>query len=148
MALFLISSWVVLLDQISKAVIMRRLDLYEVVPCLGGFVRITHVRNAGAAFGMLQNKQNLFTAATLLAAALVLVFHQRIPKREWPVRTGLALGLGGAVGNLIDRIRFSSVVDFVEISPWPIFNLADSAIVLGVALILLWILRVPGRKEE
>lgn len=148
MALFLVSAWVALLDQMSKSIIAQRVPMHAAVTCLGGFLRITHVRNAGAAFGVLQGKQPLFIAAAVAAAAAAIVCYPRVSAWNWPARLGLSLGLGGALGNLIDRLRFGGVVDFLEVGPWPVFNLADSAIVLGVALILLGMLRSPGRKEE
>lgn len=148
MALFLASAWVALLDQVTKSVVARRIPMHGTVTCLGGLLRITHVRNAGAAFGVLQGRQTLFIAAAALAAVIVILCYPRVSASNWPARLGLSLGLGGAVGNLVDRLRFGGVVDFLEVGPWPVFNLADSAIVVGVALILLGMLRSPGRKEE
>ncbi len=148
MALFLASAWVALLDQVTKSVVARRIPMHGTVTCLGGLLRITHVRNAGAAFGVLQGRQTLFIAAAAAAAVIVILCYPRVSASNWPARLGLSLGLGGAVGNLVDRLRFGGVVDFLEVGPWPVFNLADSAIVVGVALILLGMLRSPGRKEE
>jgi signal peptidase II len=147
-ALFLVSAWVMLLDQVSKSVVARLVPMYDTVACLGGLLRITHVRNSGAAFGVFQGRQPLLIAAALAAAVIVVVFYPRVSVRNWPARFGLALGLGGALGNLIDRLRFGGVVDFLEVGPWPVFNLADTAIVVGVALILLAMMCSPGRKEE
>jgi signal peptidase II len=76
------------------------------------------------------------------------VSYPKVSFSNWPARLGLGLALGGAVGNLIDRLRFGGVVDFLEVGPWPVFNLADTAIVVGVALILAGMMRSPGRKEE
>jgi signal peptidase II len=147
-ALFLVSAWVALLDQISKSVVSRLVPMYGSVVCLGGLVRITHVRNAGAAFGVFQGRQPMLIAAALAAVGIIVVSYPRVSLSNWPARFGLGLGLGGALGNLIDRLRFGGVVDFVEVGPWPVFNLADTAIVVGVALILLGMMRSPGRKEE
>ena len=147
-ALFLVSAWVMLLDQVSKSVVGRLVPMYGTVDCLGGLLRITHVRNSGAAFGVFQGRQPLLIASALAAAAIVVVSYPRVSFSNWPARLGLGLGLGGAVGNLIDRLRFGGVVDFLEVGPWPVFNLADTAIVVGVALILLGMMRSPGRKEE
>jgi len=147
-ALFLASAWVALLDQVTKSVVARRIPMHGTVTCLGGLLRITHVRNAGAAFGVLQGRQTLFIAAAAAAAVIVILCYPRVSASNWPARLGLSLSLGGAVGNLVDRLRFGGVVDFLEVGPWPVFNLADSAIVVGVALILLGMLRSPGRKEE
>ena len=148
MALFLVSAWVMLLDQVSKSVVARFIPMYDTVACLGGLLRITHVRNAGAAFGVFQGRQPLFIAAALVAAGIVVVSYPRVSTSNWAARFGLSLGLGGAMGNLVDRLRLGGVVDFLEVGPWPVFNLADSAIVVGVALIVLGMMRSPGRKEE
>ncbi len=148
MALFLVSAWVMLLDQVSKSVVGRLVPMYGTVDYLGGLLRITHVRNSGAAFGVFQGRQPLLIASALVAAAIVVVSYSRVSLSNWPARFGLGLGLGGAVGNLIDRLRFGGVVDFLEVGPWPVFNLADTAIVVGVALILVGMMRSPGRKEE
>ena len=148
MALFLVSAWVMLLDQVSKSVVGRLVPMYGAVDCLGGLLRITHVRNSGAAFGVFQGRQPLLVAAAVVAAGIVVVSYPRVSISNWPARFGLGLGLGGALGNLIDRLRFGGVVDFLEVGPWPVFNLADTAIVVGVALILAGMMRSPGRKEE
>jgi signal peptidase II len=147
-ALFLVSAWVMLLDQVSKSVVGRLVPMYGAVDCLGGLLRITHVRNSGAAFGVFQGRQPLLVAAAVVAAGIVVVSYPRVSISNWPARFGLGLGLGGALGNLIDRLRFGGVVDFLEVGPWPVFNLADTAIVVGVALILAGMMRSPGRKEE
>ncbi len=148
MALFLVSAWVMLLDQVSKSVVGRLVPMYGTVGFLGGLLRITHVRNSGAAFGIFQGRQPLLIASALVAAAVVVVSYPKVSFSNWPARFGLGLALGGAVGNLIDRLRFGGVVDFLEVGPWPVFNLADTAIVVGVALILVGMMRSPGRKEE
>lgn len=149
MALFLTSAWVVLVDQITKTIVTRQISPWDEVECLGGLLRITHVYNPGAAFGILQNKQILSIVAAIIAAVLILFFYPRIPKHRWSMRLGMALSLGGALGNLVDRVKVGSVIDFIDIGFLPVFNVADSAIVVGVALLLWGFMRDPsGRRSN
>ncbi|HAN86978.1 MAG TPA: signal peptidase II [Firmicutes bacterium] len=149
MALFLTSAWVVLIDQITKTIVTRQIAPWDEIECLGGLLRITHVYNPGAAFGILQNKQILSIIAAVIGTALILFFYPRIPRRRWSMRLGMALSLGGALGNLVDRVVVGSVIDFIDIGFLPVFNVADSAIVVGVALLLLGIVRDPsGRRSN
>jgi signal peptidase II len=148
-ALFLTSAWVVLVDQITKTIVTRQISPWDEVECLGGLLRITHVYNPGAAFGILQNKQILSILAAIIAAVLILFFYPRIPKHQWSMRLGMALSLGGALGNLVDRVKVGSVIDFIDIGFLPVFNVADSAIVVGVALLLWGFMRDPsGRRSN
>jgi signal peptidase II len=141
---------VVALDQATKALVVARLGLHEYVPMVDGLLSISHVRNRGAAFGVLSDAslphQHLLLAALSVAALVAIaVYFVRLPPAAWLPRTALALVLGGAVGNLIDRLRLGYVVDFVHVfwrdHVWPDFNVADSAITVGVVLLVLDILR-------
>ena len=147
-AYFLLVVGVFLLDQGSKALVARTLALGETRRVLPGFFNLVHVRNPGAAFGLLSNFDSPWVTAFLVAfsvaaLALVLSLLWRGPARL----AGLGLGLifGGAVGNLFDRLRAGSVVDFLDFHlggyHWPAFNLADSAIVLGAAALIAEVLR-------
>ena len=141
---------VVVLDQASKAVVVRALELHSYVPVVDGLLSISHVRNRGAAFGILSDAslpyQPLLLAGLSLAALVAIaLYFLRLPADARLPRVALALVLGGAVGNLIDRVRLGYVVDFVHVfwrdHTWPDFNVADSAISVGVALLVLDILR-------
>ncbi len=144
--LLLIAALIAGLDQFVKAAVASRLDLFEVIVIVPGLVNLTHIRNTGAAFGLLSGldpalAQPIFIGATALAVgALGYLYMTAPPGRAW-TRWGVALVLGGAVGNLIDRLRLGEVIDFIDLywGPyhWPAFNVADSAITIGVALILL-----------
>jgi signal peptidase II len=108
------------------------------------FLNVT--RNAGAAFGIFQN----FTAGFLVISAVVmvgiLIYYWRLPRRDWTGRLGLALVFGGAISNAYDRAVKGSVVDFIQVPHWPIFNVADSAVSVGVVVLLLgtlWASRQP-----
>jgi signal peptidase II len=149
--LFLMAA-VVLLDQATKALVVRSLDLHEYMPIVDGLLSLSHVRNRGAAFGLLSDWDVPYQAValavlSLCALAAIAFYFVRLPPAARLPRLALALVLGGAVGNLIDRARLGYVVDFVHAYwrryQWPDFNVADSAITVGVTLLVLDILRSP-----
>ncbi len=139
---------VLALDQATKAVASVRLTLSEPVPVLGDFVRLTLVHNRGAAFGLFPGSPLPFIVVSVLAIAVVLYLFARDAYRSLASRLLLGCILGGALGNLIDRVRWGYVVDFIEVGVgryrWPVFNVADSAVTLGV-LLLAWNLARSGR---
>jgi signal peptidase II len=148
----LVMAAIVLLDQGTKALVVRTLDLHEHVPIVDGLLSLSHVRNRGAAFGLLSDwdvpyQSVLLALLSLCALAAIAFYFLRLPAAARLPRLALALVLGGAVGNLIDRARLGYVVDFVHVYwrryQWPDFNVADSAITVGVALLVLDILRSP-----
>jgi signal peptidase II len=141
---------VLLLDQVTKWFVLHRMELYESIPVWDDVFHITSHRNRGAAFGILQNQQWLFIGITVVVAAVLLVYIYRLRKEGAMMLWSLSLILGGAVGNLIDRVRFGEVVDFLDfrLINYPIFNIADSAIVLGVCLMVIVTLRRPASEKE
>ena len=128
---------VIAIDQVVKAVVSAELRSGRVVDLLGGLVRLDYTSNAGAAFGFFQNGGLLFALVAIVVSVAIVAYFWRAENSPLLVRTALGLILGGAVGNLIDRVRLGFVVDFIDLRWWPVFNLADSAIVIGVALLLL-----------
>ncbi len=151
-----LSAVIVVLDQLTKALIRSKLALHDSINVVPGMLDITHVRNTGAAFGMLNDMQFRYKAGVMVLiaiAALVAVgiYATTLPRGQRIARLGLALILGGAVGNLIDRAMAGYVIDFVDvywrgIHFWA-FNVADSAITVGVVLMLLDVLGV-GRAPD
>jgi signal peptidase II len=151
-----IAAVIVVLDQATKAIVRAKLPLHESVAVIPGFFDFTHVRNTGAAFGMLNGVDFEYKALVMVAVALVALgavasYAATLPPDQRLARVGLALILGGAIGNLIDRATAGFVVDFVDvywrgIHFWA-FNVADSAITVGVVLMLLDLLGV-GRVSE
>jgi signal peptidase II len=136
---------VVALDQISKGAVLKFMALYKSIPVIPGFFNITHVHNPGGAFGFLaQNgapwRHWLFLGAVLLALGMILYFHHQTPRSHPYLAFGLSLIFGGAIGNLIDRLRFGEVVDFLDFyildHHWPTFNVADSGVTIGVLIFL------------
>ncbi len=143
-------------DQVTKRLVADRIPLHSTVPVIPGFFDLTHVRNSGAAFGLFAGIDSPLRALLLTAVALVVFFGVLLYSLMSPagltrLQSGLALILGGAVGNLIDRLRFEWVTDFLRFYvrqyEWPSFNLADSAITMGV-LVLAWdIWRRPDEER-
>ncbi len=136
---FLTALLVVVADQLSKIGIRSGLATGESIPETGLF-RLTHVRNAGATFGLFQDQSFSLTIVGLIGIVVLLLFALLFSRRLtfFANRLGkpaLGLILGGTVGNLIDRLRLGYVTDFIDIGIWPVFNLADSAIVVGVILL-------------
>jgi signal peptidase II len=154
--LFLAATFlVILLDQATKVWIISTMRLYDSFAVIGGFFNITHVRNPGAAFGFLAAAppmfRYIFFLAVTVAAILLILHYLRVSRIEAPsLVSALALILAGAVGNLIDRVRFGEVVDFLDVYlgsyHWPAFNVADSAITVGAAILIAVLLR--RRKER
>ncbi|MCK5654283.1 MAG: signal peptidase II [Dehalococcoidia bacterium] len=132
---FLIALIVVALDQVSKFFIRANMNLGESIP-EEGFFRITYGTNTGGVFGLFANQAFLITLTAIVGVAAILVYSRYPQANRVLVRVALGLLLGGAVGNLIDRIRFGEVVDFIDVGAWPVFNVADSAVVVGVILII------------
>jgi len=139
----IVAGAVLILDQVTKAWVLANLPLGGSIPVIPGFFDITHVHNPGGAFGFLAGmsaeiRSLLFVAVSLLAAGLILYFYWQTPDGQRALAVGLALLFGGAIGNLVDRIRFGIVVDFLDLYAgdlhWPAFNVADSAISIGVII--------------
>lgn len=145
---YLIALVVVVLDQLSKLSVVSRLPFGRSVPVIDGLVHITAVRNPGGAFGLFQSWAGLLTLITIAVVAAIVILVRRAALRRIPAFVGIALALqlGGAVGNLIDRVRFNYVVDFIDLRVWPVFNLADSAITVGIVLLAYYLLFCDRRR--
>ena len=132
---------VLVLDQLTKSWVRASMSLNETIPVIGDVVRLTYIHNEGAAFGLSlgANSSRIFLVLATIASALVLYLLLTAPRSERLQRVALALILGGALGNIIDRIRWSMVVDFIQVGVaghfWPIFNIADSAVTIGAAML-------------
>ena len=137
-----------IVDRITKIVVEQRFGVpYGPRQILDHVLFLTVTRNKGAAFGLFQN----FTLGFLLISAVVLVgiliYYWRLPPGDWSARLGLALVFGGAIANAYDRGVKGSVIDFIQVPHWPIFNVADSAITVGVAVLLLGTIWRSGRSR-
>ncbi len=129
------------LDQLSKAFVRAVLVPGERLPVLPPILYFTYVENPGAAFGLFADHQWLFIGLGTAALAFLIVYRKTLSEQTRCIQLGVALAAGGSLGNLIDRIRWGSVADFVDITIWPIFNIADVCIVLGVALLMREVIR-------
>lgn len=131
---------ILFLDQVSKVVVERLLPLGHSVQLLPCFA-LTHVQNTGAAFGIFAQSNKLFIGLTVVILALLVKMHKELTTQGAWARVGIAFVWGGALGNLVDRLRNGAVTDFLDVYwkswHWPAFNVADSAITVGVSLLLL-----------
>jgi signal peptidase II len=152
-----VSAAIVLLDQVTKLAVDQFLDLHESHTFIPGVLSLTYVRNRGAAFGVLSDasfphQTLLFSLVSLAALAGIVVYALWLPASERLSQAALGLVMGGAVGNLLDRARHGYVVDFVDVfwrtHHWPAFNVADSAITTGVALVVLDMLLSSAREPR
>lgn len=134
--IFIIIFSVIFLDQATKFLATKFLQLNNPVPLVKSFLFLTLVHNRGAAFGIFQNQLFMFLLVSIFAIILI-ICSLRDKKNSTLFKISLSLILGGAIGNLIDRARFGFVVDFLDLRVWPVFNLADSVITIA-ALFLSW----------
>lgn len=148
----LIAAFVFVLDQLSKFLVATNLDvgkswmpIHELEP----YIHITHVQNSGAAFGMFPALGPIFLAiAIVVVIAIAWYYYRRAHSAPLLVRLCLGLMLGGALGNMLDRIRFGYVVDFIDLGWWPVFNVADSSIVIGVTLLAIYMGLRPQKEPQ
>nr|WP_037350933.1 signal peptidase II [Anaeroarcus burkinensis] len=135
-------------DQLLKKLFSGTMQLGESIPVLPGIFHLTYIQNPGAAFGLFENQTMFFIViAAFLLAFLAFAYKELAAQGVW-VRFGMSLLAGGAVGNLLDRVRFGAVIDYLDFRIWPIFNLADIGICLGAALIVWGLLREEGRETS
>lgn len=139
---------IILLDQLVKLYIQSTMLPGMSFPIIQDVFHITFVLNPGAAFGILANQQFFFIGIGLLILLAAVYYYPMLKKQDIWIRYGAALLLGGAVGNLIDRIRYGVVVDFFDFRIWPVFNVADIAIVVGVGCIIYALLFRGERDGE
>jgi signal peptidase II len=145
--LIILAVSVVALDQLTKYLVRANMEWGQSIPS-EGFVRLTYTTNTGGAFGIFANQTFLLAVAAVLGILVFLVYFRYIPLESTLLKVGLGLDLGGAVGNLIDRLRSGEVTDFIDIGPWPVFNVADSAIVVGTIVIVYYLLFTAQKKAR
>lgn len=143
---WIVLALVILLDQSSKWWISSTLAMGESRPLIDGILWLTYVHNQGAAFSIMPGKIAFFVIASIIVITGVSIW---VARSRPPVRLAMILGLlsGGAAGNLLDRLRFSSVIDFLDLHWWPVFNFADIAIVVG-SILLVWYVFMLERSEK
>jgi signal peptidase II len=142
---------VVALDQITKLTIKDQFYLGQSIEILGDILRFTYIQNPGMAFGIRFGGRLFFTIFASIASIIILIYLYRMRHERFHSRLSLALILGGAIGNLIDRFAYGEVIDFIDVgfrnTRWPVFNIADSAVTIGM-IILVSLVLFEGQKEE
>lgn len=139
----LITAAVLLFDQLSKWIIQQTMEIGQSIPVITNIFHITYWRNPGAAFGILAFHTNFFIIVGIIVTLVLILVLLRLPPGRSLLKIALSLQLGGAAGNLIDRMRTGYVTDFFDFRVWPVFNIADSAIVVGVILLSWFLLIAP-----
>jgi signal peptidase II len=138
------------LDQLTKLIVLALLPEGNSHPIVPGVLMLTHIRNPGTAFGLLRSSGPLLTLVTIAAVIFIVSYWFYVRHREAVASPlllwGLSLPLGGAAGNLLDRLRLKHVVDFIDFRVWPVFNVADSAITIGACLVAYYFLVNPESR--
>lgn len=149
--LLLIALLVVVADQASKTWVIENIPLgttYDIAPPLGVVFVLTHITNSGAAFGLFPQLGLVFTFVAFIVSFVIVAYYRSITAGQWLVRISLGLQLGGAIGNLIDRLRFDGyVTDLFYVRNFPVFNIADASIVTGVGLLMFHLWRTTPKPE-
>ncbi len=149
---YLIAIFVIVLDQITKWLIVSKMHFGESITIIENFLYITSHRNRGAAWGILQGQMWLFYVITLVVIIALIYYLQKAAKGKWLLGVSLSFMLGGAIGNFIDRVIRKEVVDFIHTFifgyNFPVFNIADSALVIGVILLMISMLRDERESKE
>ena len=149
-SLVLIVAVIIVLDQWTKSLVLKNIPVNQMWrpgewPI--SWFRFVYVQNTGVAFGMFKDQSTLFTILPFIVSALIIYYYVQIPNPDWALRLALSMQLGGAIGNLIDRLTLGFVVDFVSVGKFPVFNVADSCITVGVGILLLDMF-IEERREK
>lgn len=147
MWLFVLPLAVVILDQFSKYIVVENMALGESIPIIEEVFHLTYILNPGAAFGMFAHNRLFFIAIAVIVIGIIIWARREILASPWEVKAGCGLFLGGAIGNLIDRARQGLVIDFLDFRIWPVFNIADIAICIGVGLIIWNLLKTELKRD-
>lgn len=147
MWLFVLPLAVVILDQFSKYIVVENMAVGESIPIIEEVFHLTYILNPGAAFGMFAHNRLFFIAIAVVVIGIIIWARREILASPWEVKAGCGLFLGGAIGNLIDRARQGLVIDFFDFRIWPVFNIADIAICIGVGLIIWNLLKTELKRD-
>jgi len=145
---FWVAAFTLFADRFSKALVQAAMSPGESIPVLPPYFYLTYIVNPGAAFGIFAHRRLLFVAVTVLFLAGIIFSYKKLVSQRVFTKYGLALVWGGALGNLIDRLAYGAVVDFLDFRVWPVFNLADTAIVVGAGLIAFELTREVLKNQE
>ena len=146
-----IAGLLIALDQWTKAIVRQNLEFGEMWMPLGWlspYARVVHWYNTGVAFGMFQDKNLLFSILALAISIFLIIFYPKLTEDDWFLRIALGMQLGGSLGNLIDRITIGHVTDFISVGNFPVFNIADASISVGVAVMILGLWNEERREKQ
>lgn len=152
--LIVVAVVIISLDQYTKYLVRQNLDLWTEtwVPWdwMLPYARIVHVPNTGVAFGMFQGSGDIFSIVAIIVALIIIFYFPRVPLSDWSLRLAMSLQLSGALGNLIDRLTIGHVTDFVSVGNFPVWNIADASITIGVVVLILgvWITEIEEKKKK
>ena len=149
--LIVIASSILILDQVTKAIVRANIPFggrWMPLEWLAPYFRFVHWENTGAAFGLFQQGGVVFGILAVVVAVFIVVYYPQVPQDGTLMRVALAMQLGGALGNLIDRIVFGPVTDFISVMAFPVFNIADSSITIGVGLLILGLWLSERRESQ
>ena len=150
--LALIAGLIILVDQFSKAYIrahfIEGVDMWAPWNWLLPYARILYVSNTGVAFGLFKGMGGIFTILAIIVALAIIYYFPRVSAEDWTLRLAMGMQLGGAVGNLIDRVTQGNVTDFISVGNFPVFNVADASITVGVAVLILGIWMQEQRQKK
>jgi signal peptidase II len=149
--LLIIAGIIIGVDQWTKALVRNLIPFGESWPHLNWltpYARIVHWNNTGAAFGLFQGYNIVFCVLAVIVSLAILYYFPRIPPQDWVIRVALSMQLGGAVGNLVDRVTMGTVTDFISVGNFAVFNVADSSISVGVAILLLAVLYKDWQEKK
>lgn len=139
-----IAAFVIVIDQVTKTIVRANIPFggrWMPVDWLAPYFRFVHWENTGAAFGLFQEGGLVFSILAVIVSIFIVIYYPQLPEEEKLMRVALSMQLGGALGNLVDRVIFGPVTDFISVGNFPVFNIADSSISIGVALLVitLWL---------
>ncbi len=154
-AITTIAAVIVALDQWTKWLVRVNIPIGETwlpdgLEWLSPYARIVHWYNTGAAFGMFQNGSMVFTVLAFIVIAAIIYYYPHVENADWSLRLAMSMQLGGAIGNLIDRLTLGRVTDFISVGTFPVFNVADASISVGAAVLLLgvWLMERKEKREK
>ncbi len=153
--IFIIAGMIIVLDQWTKWLVRTNIPagqswLPDSLLWLSPYARIVHWYNRGAAFGIFQEGSMVFTVLAFIVSAAIIYYYPQVSRQDWPLRLAMSMQLGGAIGNLIDRLTIGHVTDFISVGTFPVFNIADSSISVGCVVLLLgvWWQERNSKKEK
>ena len=153
--IIVIAAVIVLLDQWTKSLVRTNIPLGgswlpESLEWLSPYARIVHWYNTGAAFGLFKDGSMVFTVLAFIVIGLILYYYPQVEGADWSLRIAMSMQLGGAIGNLTDRLTIGHVTDFISVGTFPVFNVADASISVGAAVLFLgiWMMEVAEKKKK